>query len=121
MIVVNDKFKKRKPVPLRVFVKKFKIEKAVILDKTKEKPKKQTIHVGHIYVRNVFTNYFLTLTDLNNKVILSLSTGQVSQGKNQKKRKLSYDNILRLIHKLILKLNALNIQGVYIIQRSSKN
>src|SRR5689334_3775617 len=56
--------------------------------------------IGKIYIRRTFSNIFITLCDLKNKVITSESSGSSDIYQNKRRKK-----IPQAIEKIIIKLN----------------
>jgi ribosomal protein S11 len=57
--------------------------------------------VANIYIKRTYTNIFVTLTDLNNKVIVCVSSGSADNSISNRRRK----KIALAVEKIILLLN----------------
>jgi len=75
--------------------------------KTKYKLKKEknfffglTNNTAKIYIRRTYTNVFVTLTDLNNKVVICKTSGSSDAIYNKRRKK-----IAQAVEKIALKLN----------------
>ena len=67
-----------------------------------------------IFLRKSFTNIFLTLTDINKKVVFALSAGQCVE-KNNRRGKVAPFVIEAMATKIIKVLQAFNIKLITII------
>ena len=67
--------------------------------------------VGLIYIKKSFSNIFLTLTDLNNKVIISCSSGS-SDNYFNKREKMSPYALEKMFKRVLLYLKLYNIQVI---------
>lgn len=56
--------------------------------------------IGKIYIKRTYTNIFVTLTDLNNKVIICKTSGSSDKIYNKRKKK-----IAQAVEKIVIKLN----------------
>jgi ribosomal protein S11 len=73
---------------------------------------------GLLFLRKSFTNIFLTLTDINKKVVFALSAGQCVE-KNNRRGKVAPFVIEAMAARIIKVLQAFNIKFVTIIMRTS--
>lgn len=113
--VINDKFAERKYQKLSFLLSRFKLQGNILVNGKFIKSR-----YCKIFVRKSFTNFFITMTDIKNRVILTLSLGLTSKSNNRKK-KLSYDNFLQLINRLLRRLKFLKINYVSVVLRSNMN
>jgi len=85
--------------------KYLKIKKFILGDKIK---------IAKIYIKRTYTNIFVTLTDLNNKVIICKTSGSSDKIYNKRKKR-----IAQAVEKIVLKLKKYfklyNIMYVHII------
>lgn len=72
---------------------------------------------ARLYFRHTINNVFLTLTDLNNKVIYTRSTGMCLDAKNKRER-LSLLAIEYMADDIAIKIRTLKINKVEILVRS---
>lgn len=88
--------------------------------KFKKEFKKEFKKIYKIKVRMVNTNFFITLTDPKDRVIVSKSTGQVS-GSRKKKVKLSPYLATRMTYGILTKLRKLKIRSLFFFVNTKIN
>jgi ribosomal protein S11 len=104
-------------------IKNMAKEKRLKLSKGRAKPGRfffKSIHglKMRLFFRKTFTNIFITLADLHNRVVFSLSAGMCSE-KNNRRNKVAPFIIEAMALKLIQILRSFKIVALAIIMRSS--
>jgi len=74
------------------------------------------MNIGKIYIKRSYTNIFITLTDLNNKVIMCKTAGSSIEERNKRRKKVSY-TVNIIISKLQTYLEIHNIKSIILIIR----
>lgn len=71
-------------------------------------------NIAKIYIKRSYTNIFITLCDLNNKVIICKSSGSVLDTKNKRKKKIAQtvEKIILILKKTI---KLYNINSIFLI------
>lgn len=67
-----------------------------------------------LYIRKTFSNIFITITDLNDKVIICRSSGS-SDTSNNKRRKTIAQAVERIVYYIVKFLNLYNIKYLHLI------
>lgn len=72
---------------------------------------KLKLRVAKLYIRRSYTNVFITLCDLNNKVIICKSSGSSDNIKNKRRKRIAQavENIMLYIRKTMKLYNVINI------------
>ena len=79
---------------------------------------KKHIRVAKLYIRQSLTNLFLTLTDMNDLVIITLSSGMISPSKNVRV-KLSLSMVEEMVKTIRDHLNFIKVGNLELIFRSN--
>lgn len=82
--------------------------------------RKRHVRVAKLYIRQSLTNVFLTLTDVNNLVIYTISAGMISPANNVRV-KLSASILENMIRKIRERMKYIKVSRLEIIFRSTMN
>lgn len=110
-------FKELRPLKKKKFKIRRRVKKKLLF------AYKLSRYIKRIYklkVRMVNSNFFITLTDYNDKVILSRSTGQVSENR-KKKVKLSPYLVTRMMYGVLKRLRKMRIKYLYFFVNTKIN
>lgn len=89
----------------------------IIISRTSKAKKRRDLLVARLHFRHTTNNIYLTLTDINDRVLYTRSTGMHTEAKNKKER-VCVPVFESMTTAIVKKLNLLKINKLQIIMRS---